>query len=557
MLETKRAKLMVAVVATLLFAAFQMALQATPAHAYEVHVSIKGAGTVDEDPALTQANILNPACSSSSTTPTGVVGANCYPGDPNGDYQWGWTVQWKATPAAGYRFVQWESDGNPKPVICDKSSPPATTSTYTGTSCKFETYDNLQTRAVFVDDTSPTMASLTGPSGTIGGAATFNFSASSDPTFRYFECRVAGVHDWQTCTSPKTEDPTASGTYTFDVRAVDWSNNKSSISSLSWTVDKTLPSVSINSGPLQGTTVNNNSATFGFTSSEPSTFQCKLDGGNFGTCTGSNSQSYSGLSQGSHTFSVRAIDQVGNIGNAASRTWTIDTVAPETTLDPNVGPSPDSTTQDNDPVFQFSSNETGATFECNLTGPGLTSNTFTACNASPGTSPGTFTKSYTNLKDGTYTFKVRAKDQANNVDPTIDDTTRSWTINSTPTVLSDSLTPLKAATGVSRTTNVSASFSEEMAPTSIANLTTHVSKTFKLQMYNKKKKKWIAVPATVDVTNSNTTAILDPYGATEGSTEKPLAARKKFRATITTGVTDAQGNPIAKNFVWTFNTGSI
>jgi hypothetical protein len=48
-----------------------------------------------------------------------------------------------------------------------------------------------------------------------------------------------------------------------------------------------------------------------------------------------------------------------------------------------------------------------------------------------------------------------------------------------------------------------------MALTSIANLATHVSKTFKLQMYNKKKK-WVAIPAKVDVSPDNTTATLDP-----------------------------------------------
>ena len=65
----------------------------------------------------------------------------------------------------------------------------------------------------------------------------------------------------------------------------------------------------------------------------------------------------------------------------------------------------------------------------------------------------------------------------------------------------------------------------------------------------------MAIPARVDVSN-NTTATLDPYGLTEGTTEKLLGANKKFRATITTGVTDADGNPLAKNFVWTFKTGS-
>jgi hypothetical protein len=334
------------------------------------------------------------------------------------------------------------------------------------------------------------------------------------------------------------------GNYTFEVRAVDWSNNVSSSASHSWTVDKTGPTVSI-TNPKPASFSNDDSPTFTFTRGDAVSVQCSRDSLPFGPCTTSTSQSYMDLSDGSHTFSVRGFDSLGNVGNTAFHAWTIDTVAPETTLDPNVGPAPNSTTQNNDPVFEFSS-EPNATFECNLTGPGMTSNTFTAC-PSP--------KSYTNLKDGSYTFKVRAKDRATNVDGSPAE--RTWTINNTPTVLANSLTPIKLATGVARDTNVSASFSEEMAPTSITNLTTHVSKTFKLQMYNKKKKKWVAIPATVDVSNGDTTATLDPYGATEGtSVEKPLGANKKFRATITKGVTDAQGNPLAKSFVWTFKTGS-
>ena len=75
-------------------------------------------------------------------------------------------------------------------------------------------------------------------------------------------------------------------------------------------------------------------------------------------------------------------------------------------------------------------------------------------------------------------------------------------------------------------------------------------------MYNRKKKKWIAVPATITLTNTNQTATLDPYGATEGATERLLAANKKFRALITTGAKDADGNPLLRNFSWIFNTGS-
>jgi len=539
--EMRATRLLAILLTTLVGMTASLLLAPGVAHAYEVHISITGAGQVIE---TTSADLVGEDCVTSSTNPTGAVGKDCFPGDPNGEYGIGWDVDYLAIPKPGYRFDQWQSDGSPKPVICDRSSPPATTSTYTGTACKFRTFDNLQTRAVFVDDTSPTMASLSGPNGAVNGAATFTFSASSDPTLRFFECRVAGVHDWQTCSSGRTEDPPSSGTYTFEVRAVDWSNNRSSTMSRNWTVDKTPPNVSINGFPPPFS--NSSSATFTFTSSEAnSTFQCSRDGASFSSCTSSNSQSYAGLSDGQHTFAVRATDSLGNVGNPATRTWTVDTVAPNTTLDPSVGPAPDIATQDNDPNFAFFSNDAQVTFECNLTGPGLTSAAFSAC-SSP--------KGYTNLKDGTYTFKVRAKDQATNADASPAE--RTWTINNTPTVLENSLAPIKLATGVSRTTMVSASFSEEMAPTSIANLTTHVSRTFKLQMYNKKKKKWVAIPARVEVSNNTTTATLDPYGLTEGATEKPLGANKKFRATLTTGVTDADGNPLAKSFVWTFKTGS-
>lgn len=552
--ETRSAKVIAAVVAMLLLAAFQV-VQAKPAHAWEMKVTITGAGSVVE---TTPAALLN--CASPSTTPTGTIGATCLAGTPSGAYGNLWDVDYVATPAAGYTFKRWESDGSTRTAItCDRSTPAATSTTYSGSNiCKFRATGNLQTRVVFADEQNPSIASLTGGSSTpVNGPVTFNFSATSDPTFKHFECRVLGVHDWQTCSTGKSENPSTSGTYTFDVRAVDWSGNISSTSSKTWTVDKTPPSnLQINSFPP--TRANSTSATFTFSSNDPTaTYLCKLDSGIFSACTGSNSQTYSGLSEGLHTFSLTARDSLGNTsGNEIGRSWTVDLTPPETTLDPNVGPTGATTTQDNDPVFQFSSPASDvSSFECNLTGPGMTSTTFSACNT-PGSTSGTFTKNYTNLKDGTYTFKVRAKDTAGNVDNDLAASTRIWTIRNAPTVLAGSLTPLKGATGVSRTTDVSATFSEPMYPPSLRNDFTSVSKTFKLQQWIPTKKIWKVIPATVSLSNSNQTATLDPYGGTEGTIEKPLAARKKFKVTITTGARDAANNPLAKNVVWTFTTGS-
>jgi hypothetical protein len=547
--ETRSAKVIAAVAAVLLLAAFQVVVQANPAHAYEVRISISGAGQVTE---TTSANLVGPDCVTSATNPTGVVGKTCVAGSSSGDYAFGWVVRYVAAAKPGYRFVRWESDGTTRTSVkCDGANG---SDVYTGSACQFATFEDLQTRAVFVDDTDPAIASLTGGSSTpVNGPVSFSFSHTSDPTFKNFQCRVVGVHDWQSCTSPKSEDPLNSGTYTFDVRAVDWSNNTSPVVSKSWIVDKTPPSnLQITSFPPSLT--NSTSATFMFSSNDPSaTYLCKLDSGIFSTCTGSNSQSYSGLSEGPHSFSLTARDSLGNMsGTTISRSWTIDLTPPDTTLDPNVGPTGGTTTQDNDPVFSFSSSASDlASFECNLQGPGFTSTAYTACNT-PGSTSGTFTKNYTNLNDGTYTFKVRAKDTATNVDASPAE--RTWTILNRPTVLTNSLTPLKGATGVSRTTMVQATFSEAMAPTSITNSATHVSRTFKLQQWNATRKTWKAVPATVILSNGDKTATLDPFGATETG-EKALAARTKFKATITTGATDASGNPLAKTFTWTFTTG--
>ncbi len=70
-------------------------------------------------------------------------------------------------------------------------------------------------------------------------------------------------------------------------------------------------------------------ASFTFNSSKPgSTFECRLDGGAYAACD--SPKNYTGLSNGSHTFYVRAIDAAGNPDpTPASYTWEIDTPAPQ------------------------------------------------------------------------------------------------------------------------------------------------------------------------------------------------------------------------------------
>jgi Bacterial Ig-like domain/WD40-like Beta Propeller Repeat len=101
------------------------------------------------------------------------------------------------------------------------------------------------------------------------------------------------------------------------------------------TADTTPPGTTIGSGPSGN--VRSTSASFYFSSSEAgSTFQCGRDGSAFSACT--SPKSYSSLTQGSHTFRVRAIDKAGNVdATPASRSWFVDTVVPRGTVSINGG----------------------------------------------------------------------------------------------------------------------------------------------------------------------------------------------------------------------------
>ena len=79
------------------------------------------------------------------------------------------------------------------------------------------------------------------------------------------------------------------------------------------------PETTISSGP-KGVVVP--SVSFTFTSSEAgSTFECSLDGAAFSSCT--SPQAYQGLSEGTHTFRVRAKDASGTDETPAERSFEV------------------------------------------------------------------------------------------------------------------------------------------------------------------------------------------------------------------------------------------
>jgi hypothetical protein len=149
-------------------------------------------------------------------------------------------------------------------------------------------------------------------------------------------------------------------------------------------------------------------------SDEGSTFRCRFDSGGWETC--SSPKSFPDLTDGEHQFEVEATDPVGDVDpSPARRTWTVDTVAPDTTI--NVSPA--NPTNDATPMFTFSTSEPGSSFECRIdAGP------FVGCGGAG--------SSYTAapLGNGPHSFAVRARDRAGNVDAS--PATSSFTVDTTP-----------------------------------------------------------------------------------------------------------------------------
>ena len=68
-------------------------------------------------------------------------------------------------------------------------------------------------------------------------------------------------------------------------------------------------------------------------------FECRLDGGAWSACE--SPAIYNGLSAGSHTFEVRAVDEAGNVdATPASYTWTVDIVLDTTPPQTTIGSGP-------------------------------------------------------------------------------------------------------------------------------------------------------------------------------------------------------------------------
>ena len=287
-------------------------------------------------------------------------------------------------------------------------------------------------------DNAPPNTSITAQPNDPTNATSAAFSFTSSEGGSTFECRLDGS-SWTSCTSPKSYTGLTQGSRTFDVRATDGAGNTdASPASFTWTIDTTDPSAALGFPAASATYRNASWNDFSGTASDTggagldkvevsikrvsdnqywngTAFADGTENWRLATGTASWSLAFAAgnfPADGDYTVRARATDLATNVqGAPASRTFTIDNAAPNTSIDS----SPADPSNVTGPSFTFSSTEGGSTFECQLDGGGWSS-----C-SSP--------KNYSGLSQGSHTFQVRATDGAGNTDAS--PASFTWTIDTT------------------------------------------------------------------------------------------------------------------------------
>jgi hypothetical protein len=175
----------------------------------------------------------------------------------------------------------------------------------------------------------------------------------------------------------------------------------------SYSAEKTPPRAMIAWGPREGGFTNDPTPTFGLSSTEPgSTYLCRVAPHLFKPC--SSPRTVGPLSDGAHTFYLRAIDAPGNESQILARHFTVDTQAPPV---PRITDTdPDSPANNNHPRVKGAAAK-GPTVRIYRTA-GCTGTPLAAGSATDFASPGL---SITVADNTTTSLRASARDVAGNV----------------------------------------------------------------------------------------------------------------------------------------------
>ncbi len=229
--------------------------------------------------------------------------------------------------------------------------------------------------------------------------AVFGFSGiNNNQGIVSYGCQLDGGAK-QACGSPHTLRGLSEGQHSFLVVGLDSANNESQPMTYVWWIDRSQPTLSLLEKPESFT--KSTQARFVFQARSQGSgikeIQCKIDNGAYGVC--SSPKLLNNLSEGNHSFSIKAVNQAGGNSDVISHQWTVDQTNPTV----RITSRPENLTGSKNASFSFQAGDTGSGIqrtECRLDG-----GVFETCQ-----SP----KSYANLSEGDHTFSVRARDQADN-----------------------------------------------------------------------------------------------------------------------------------------------
>ena len=255
-----------------------------------------------------------------------------------------------------------------------------------------------------VDVSPPKLVITNGPPVTItDSTVTFVLNSDEPATYAcYLEGYDSGYSEFSSGNVRRYKE-LKDGSYTFYAKAKDLSGNVTlEPTSSSFVIDTTPPTARIIEGPSG--TISQNDVTFKFSAQEPATFSFYLSGyeNSYSSYLNTDSKTYYNLPDGNYTFYVKAKDTVENEQHQpAESSFTIDTIAPGATITSG----PKSLITYNNVAISFTA-KNPEIFEYYLSG-----NESEFSHSTHDTMV-----NYNNLPDDSYTFYVRAKDKAGNID---------------------------------------------------------------------------------------------------------------------------------------------
>jgi len=280
-----------------------------------------------------------------------------------------------------------------------------------GRDALLDTLQTVPTTVIWtVETTLPATTIVRAPASLSPSASGLFIFRSSKPGTA-FECQLDGG-DFAPCASPYLYSALSDGSHSFAVRGVDLAGTgEPAMASYAWVID-TVSTIARLADTPPGLT-NSTSATIQVYGTGISAYRYSLDNGAYSAdFSTSVALSLKALSNGAHSLSVQGKDAAGNYQlSPTSIVWTVDTVAPVTTIISQ----PPAVSAIGTGNISFSSSKPGSTFTCQLDKGA----------AVPCSSPYGFLA----LGGGAHKVSIIATDSAGNVQPTA--TVASWTIDVT------------------------------------------------------------------------------------------------------------------------------